>query len=214
MISTPNLSRWRAGPAVKKVCKIIVGFFLAGALDMAGGILIAFFLLKTFPGAAPKLQACLAGAVFAVFPDVDGLKQIKTIIREGRLYVDHRLWTHYPLVVLPIAAALLAPLSPFYAILAVLCLLFHYVHDSLDLEENGEGIKWLAPLRHHYYHLSWKKIRSLKVIIRLTAREAEKLKHKKETMEEWLEKHYLKISPHSLSGVFVLFVSIFTAILW
>lgn len=55
---------------------------------------------------------------------------------------DHRIYTHYPLVWIPVALLVWIIFGPVIATLLSACVLMHLVHDTIGL---GWGIAWLAP---------------------------------------------------------------------
>ncbi len=190
--------------------KFLVGALLAGSIDIAFGIFFAHLFLKLYDPAVWPLFAYGFGIVFCLAPDLDVLVMRFT---RGRIMADHRTWMHWPILIAPIFLLVSCFSSPF-AILAVFCLLEHYVHDSIDIEENDEGIRWFAPFNYNHYLISWQKIKNLEIFARLSGRRLRKIKNKKETMNSWLAEHYLRPTASSIVGGLLLAASIIMITVW
>lgn len=126
---------------------------LAGFMDFGVGALIAAAVFAA--GGSAAWWQLLAGGFFALLPDMDN---IWPILR-GRVEKDHHATVmHMPLLVLPLVAIAAFILGgALWGATALLCVLWHYVHDTPPL---GGGIRWLWPLgdekmREQPYHELW-----------------------------------------------------------
>ncbi|OGF25493.1 hypothetical protein A2331_01335 [Candidatus Falkowbacteria bacterium RIFOXYB2_FULL_34_18] len=189
----------------------LIGIFLAGAMDMALGNFIAHCMIKFFGPVEHVMFTYIFAIAFALLPDIDALLQR---VSHGKILSNHRNWPHWPLLILPIIFFTINIFSFFYAVLACLCLFIHYIHDSVDLQENGGGIEWLAPFSDSQYQISIKRIKTEKLIVEFPKEKIEKIKKKKETMYRWLKKYYLKITENSLLGILALITSLIINIIW
>lgn len=123
---------------------LVIGLFLVATPDISGGLLIAHFIVK-FAHLTAQSTFYLWGVFFALLPDVDFLRSIiKAKMKKMSVPRDsetHRWITHWPLIMLPLCGFLAGLFSGYLAVLALLCLLFHFCHDSI-----GSEIQWLAPI--------------------------------------------------------------------
>jgi hypothetical protein len=190
--------------------KFLVGLLLVGSIDIAFGIFFAHLVIKLHSHIGHPMFTYAWGVFFALVPDVDALA-MKII--GGKIMVDHRDWPHWPVLIVPVFLVCACFSLP-YAVLAGLCLLAHYVHDGLNIKENGEGIKWLAPFRHGSYLISWKKIKTWGIFIKLSRHRVKKIKGRKETIDNWLNRHYLRPTASSMAGGMFLIASIAVAMIW
>lgn len=183
----------------------LIGAFLAGSMDMAIGNVIAYSMIKIFQPEEKPIFIYLFAVIFSLLPDIDALLQS---ISRDKILSDHRHLPHYPLLMIPLTFIIINFFSAFYAFLAILCLFSHYIHDSLDLEENGDGIKWLAPFNNSQYQICVKKTNTETFITEISKEKIKKIKTKKESMYRWMKKYYLKITENSLSGIIALTISL------
>jgi hypothetical protein len=190
--------------------KFLVGLLLAGSFDIAFGVFFAHLSIKSCHHFGHPLFTYLFGVFFALLPDVDALAMK---IFRGKIMADHRDWPHWPILIIPAGAAIWY-FSPFYAVLAGLCLLEHYVHDSLNIKENDMGIRWFAPFNQNYYLISWRRIKNAGIFARLSKRRINKIRGRRETIDRWLEKHYLHPTVSSMVGGMLLAFTIILAIVW
>jgi hypothetical protein len=110
-------------------------------LDIGIGILLSLFFGHIF-GIGISWFWLFFAIVFVLFPDIDIIFYgIKKIFSKGNIY-NHRSFTHYPIVYIPIALLIYFFLGPFYCTLFLCCICFHFIHDSFWL---GWGIVWLWP---------------------------------------------------------------------
>lgn len=155
--------------------RILLGNALAGFLDLGVGALIAAAVLSSL-GIQPVLWHLAAAGVLAVLPDFDILLPIIS----GREPVgNHRMtFMHRPLIVIPVvslAAYLLGGQA--WGIVALLCVLWHYLHDTPPLSQGG--IAWLWPYDSRYWS-PWGP----------TEPKLGSMAH-----NEWLKKYWLQLSP-------------------
>lgn len=117
-----------------------IGLFQIGFLDLVAGAFIAHLLHLTFYGIHAPLGIYVLGAVMGVLPDFDLLL---TIFRKRELDLQHRNTVfHQPLLSAAIPGVILAFISPFWALLWALPLLWHYLHDTIG---ESMGVQWLYP---------------------------------------------------------------------
>lgn len=189
---------------------IICGFLLAGTVDIFLALIISSVVMKLYNFDSHIAITYFFGIMFATFPDIDALSHL---LKKGNIYADHRDWTHYPIIIFPIFV-LIAMFSLPHAIIAALCLIFHYIHDSLDIKENeGIGIKWLAPFKTNVYLISLNKIKNWQLITKAKLQQIKKFEQQKETMVKWVNKNYLAINESSVAGIIAL-VAIIIFVLW
>lgn len=169
---------------------------MAGFLDLCMGALIASATLSTL-GYEVLPWHLAVGAVLAVLPDFDIIIPILT--DQKNIESHHTTLAHRPLFLLPIAtlAAYLLGGSAF-ALVAFLCVAWHYLHDTPPLSPSG--IAWLWPFDTRF--VSVFGIQEPKVGV---------LSH-----DEWITKYWLRPTARSVSeigvGVAALFVAITIAI--
>ncbi len=120
---------------------------MAGFLDLTIGALIAYLMAKCYGQTAPWWHL-LIGALLGLLPDLDTFRMmfnqgVQTARGDHRLTIMHR-----PLIMLP-ACMLLAYLvgGGYWAIIAGLCLAWHYAHDSAWLGSVSD-IDWFWPITH------------------------------------------------------------------
>lgn len=133
---------------------ICTGYFFAGCMDFAAGVLIVSILSALFYIEVP-LWAYVLGAFLAVLPDMDLMKDLAKVSVKG--WDHHRTFMHKPALVIPATAivgvivGLLAGNIFFWVSVFVLCVFWHYVHDTKGM--GGYGIAWLWPLSVNYWSL-------------------------------------------------------------
>ncbi len=129
--------------------RIFLANGLAGSLDLCIGTLIAAATLSEF-GIQPEFWHLALGAILAVLPDFD---IIPSILLGREVEGNHHITLmHRPLVIIP-AAALASYLlgGPVWGLVALLCVSWHYLHDTPPLSQGG--IAWLWPFDHRYWSL-------------------------------------------------------------
>lgn len=125
----------------------LYGNALAGYLDFCAGAFIVFIMGYLFDY-KPSVFHYLAGSMFAVIPDID---LAYMLARKGFIYGNHHQFiTHRPFFMLPLVFfTVLAASNKFLATVAVLCVVWHYVHDTEGF--GGGGISWFWPFSNKYY---------------------------------------------------------------
>ncbi len=118
-----------------------VGLFQFGVLDLVTGAFIAHLLHSVFYGGRAPLWMYAFGAAVAVLPDFDILLALS---RKKELDLKHRdTLFHQPLLAAATPGIILAFISPFWALLWLLPLIWHYLHDTVG---ESMGVQWLYPL--------------------------------------------------------------------
>jgi hypothetical protein len=157
--------------------RMLLGNALAGFLDLSVGACIASAALAAW-GMHPGLWQLAAGSVLGVLPDFDIVAPI--LLGRENLGNHHTTLMHRPLFLVP-AASLCAYLigGPEWALIAFLCVAWHYLHDTPPLSTGG--IAWLWPLDSRYISpWGW------------SAPHAGGMSH-----HAWLKKYWLTPSPRS-----------------
>jgi len=186
--------------AMKKLIKFCTGLFLAGSIDISLGILAAHLLCRIFHHPL-SFWIYLAGIFFTLIPDIDAVIQK---IKENKIDSSHRKFLHCPVfILLPFAATI--PLSPFWAILASVCFLLHFLHDSMGNKENRPGIMWLWPYSSNYYQFGGKKRGERNLFCPWTPEELKK--RRPISVRRWLEKHYGRLPAEAFTGILLLFIA-------
>jgi|GEM_PF-3563594 len=130
-----------------------ISHMLAAYMDFCVGVLIATLLWLYGFKERPALWLVCLGGVLALVPDFD---IVWPILTRGSFVDHHQLPTHFPLVMVPLAAVVAGVLGGGrFAVLAVLCLAWHFVHDSPPL---GGGIAWAAPFNFDYWSWSGQRV--------------------------------------------------------
>jgi hypothetical protein len=110
-------------------------------LDIGAGILLSIFVGTIFNIDISPLWILL-GVIFALLPDIDMVSYfIKTRVLKKSVN-DHRSFTHYPIMYIPIIIATYFIFGAPYSLLLALCVYFHFIHDTFWL---GWGISWFWP---------------------------------------------------------------------
>src|SRR3989344_2439042 len=103
--------------------RMLFGLAVAVSKDVAAGLLVGHLLGQ---GA---LWAYPLGMLFALLPDMDAVL--------GSRDSWHRRGMHYPLVMIPLAFAVLAPFSLRASVVGAIALFFHYISDTVGDESEG-----------------------------------------------------------------------------
>lgn len=107
-------------------------------LDIAIGILLALFVPPAF-GAELSPFIFIFALASALLPDVD---MVAYLLRAKKSH-DHRSWTHYPALYLPLAILVYILGGPLYATIFALGVYLHLIHDTIGL---GWGVAWAWPI--------------------------------------------------------------------
>jgi hypothetical protein len=198
----------------KRIVRFIFGVLLAIALDIAVGMAITYSMVMIYDFPITNYLVYAFGITMALLPDVDTI----SVIDRNNIYIDHRKWPHHPSILLfffvyPFlvfsSLYFLGYILWFYIILATLCILWHCFHDSWDTPDNEEGIQWGAPFisdDHYVIPVSIETLQNEKVpwVKRVKNKTIKRIKRKKETAEEWLQKHYLNNTIDNYFGIIFL----------
>jgi len=148
----------------------------------------------------------LVGILFSLLPDSDLL-----LIKIGLVKDHHQFPTHYPLISIPVICLFMFGIVMIYKVaypgfwvsVATLCLFFHYIDDTWG-RTSGIGLRWLMPWGKKYYSF-WPR----RVLTEKEIKEAELL-----SPEQWVEYHYLRLTPELLLGVAMFLVGLALVFLW
>lgn len=126
---------------------------MAGSLDVGVGMLIAASLSFAYGLEAHPPYVLVFGALFALLPDFD----IVLPILKGNIEGNHRLTLfHAPLLTLGIVA-FFGAIGSFYAgnifwlVCPLVCVLWHYIHDTEGWFLGNGAIAWAWPYRKTTY---------------------------------------------------------------
>lgn len=174
-------------------------------LDIAIGIVAPLFVAHLFQFEATG-GFVLFGILSSLLPDID------IIVYGFRKYVlhrkinDHRSWTHYPIVYILLSPAVFIFMSPLHGIVFLLCILFHFIHDSLWI---GWGVSWFWPFSNRRYKFfplkNGKSARQLKMT--WLPREDEAIQ-KQLHDSHWIRDFYLRISVVSIVEYSAIIISL------
>ncbi|MEK7133418.1 MAG: metal-dependent hydrolase [Patescibacteria group bacterium] len=169
-----------------KFYKIIAGA-LAGFLDFSAGAFIVY-LGSIFSDYQIGIPSYILGGILGILPDFDILY---IMFSKKTTFDHHQFITHKP-VPMSLLFLMLGYFlgGVFWAIIASLCLLWHYLHDT-EYILGGGGIAWLWPLSKLYYS-PWRIVSPEKSLM------AEHKNH-----EKWLEEIWCKPSKTSVIEIFL-----------
>jgi len=191
-----------------KLVRFGVGISMAILTDIAFGALVVHLFGKVFL-LNITTYFYLIGMFLALLPDID--TPIMWLYKHGHFSI-HRLGTHYPLIIIPVIClpliilSVIWPILGYWALVAFICLLFHYIHDSIGKEV---GEKWLWPIdKKNYYKFFIKKNGKRRIVVALNEKEI-----KVRSIEEWL-KDSLRPTPTSIIGVVIVIVVILIIAFW
>lgn len=116
-------------------------------LDIGVGILFSLLVGKLFAiDISASWVAC--GVLFALLPDIDIVPYaFKRYFNKKEAY-NHRTFTHYPIVYLPLVYVVYVVFGLPYALLCACGVYFHLLHDTVWL---GWGISWFWPFSTRKY---------------------------------------------------------------
>ncbi len=202
--------------------KYIVGTVIAALTDVGMGVLILHLARRIFDYQIPApfylfgvpVIFYMAGMAFPLIPD---LNVLRLAILGKRIDEKHRTWDHYPIIMILSVSIVFYFISFFWAdaifwgIVIDLCLLYHYIHDSIEVG-GGTGMQWLGPFSEKYYQLFARKDGKRRLISSFRYEDFQK--ESLVTLEEWLDKYYLKPTFKSLSGIAIFLVAISLPLIW
>lgn len=126
-----------------KTIRILGANALAAVQDFGVGIFIVA-LLASLCGVEILPAALLLGGVFALLPDFDVLPPI--LMGREVQHDHHTTLLHRPLFVLSVSGAgLFAIGGTFWALAGVICITYHYLHDTAWTRPAQTGISWGWP---------------------------------------------------------------------
>jgi len=168
-------------------------------LDVGVGILLSI-IVAHFSGVELSVPFVLFGVGSALLPDIDILPFL------WRTAYDHRSVLHAPSIYVPLALVVYMLLGPVFAILFILAVLAHLVHDTFGL---GWGIRWAWPLSNRRFLLFPEKGRSDAWHMSWT--EAEEKEWAPPADDgAWVRQYYFRPNKVAYIEYGVLLVSIFT----
>ena len=190
--------------------KKLFGMGLSLFMDTGTGVIAVHTVSAVF-GRSIEWYDYLIGIFFAVMPDSDMFIPLIVEFTGGdESDSSHKaLPTHYPLFMVPFIGGLALLVSPlFYGSLVVTCLLAHFFHDSWQSQENGPGVRWLAPFGKRYYQLLSRHAQGepLKLVLVVSPERVERAFE--ETLEEWLESIFFQFTWENTIGIATFTVSI------
>lgn len=119
-------------------------------LDIGVGIMLSIGISWFFQTDL-TLVLIFTGIFFALLPDIDFFIEFaKHGSVGGKVIREHREIIHFPFFYAPFFVLLLVVFGVKWAILFGLCLLAHFLHDSIGI---GWGIKWFWPFSQKSYKL-------------------------------------------------------------
>ena len=165
-------------------------------LDIGIGIFSAIVIGQVFT--MPLTPALVVlGITLALLPDLDFLY---VLLRRGprdvHAVIRHRDLLHYPVLYLPVGAAVALFFGPQWAILFLLASMGHFMHDSIGL---GWGIPWFWPFANRNYTFFYrytvpKKRFPPQVVYRWERSDIDRLIDEYRD-PNWLRNIYLKLHP-------------------
>lgn len=160
---------------------ILAGDFLAGFLDLCMGALIASATLSAL-GVEPLPWHLALGAILAVLPDFDIIVPILT--DQKGIESHHTTLMHRPLFLILLAALVAYALGgSAWALVAFLCVAWHFVHDTPPLSPGG--IAWLWPFDTRFVS-----------VFGTEEPRTEALTH-----DEWISQYWLRPTVRSVSEI-------------
>lgn len=170
-------------------------------LDIGAGILLAL-TTAYYTHTDITITWIFFAVLFVLLPDADMVTYVIKKILQKRKTTNHRSWTHYPILYLPIVI-LLYFISPAYSLLFFLCIYFHFAHDTVWL---GWGISWLWPFSDRKFKFFPDKngVITSEVLITWPRKDEEEI-FKKYHNPTWIHDFYCKpnIVAYTEYGVFI-----------
>lgn len=128
----------------------LIANLMAGFPDFGFGFLAAVVTAIYLNHPLTWWEPAVAGAVFSVLPDYDIVPSIfkRAFTGESYDFDHHQTYLHWPIVVLPIATAVMWYFfGAYWGNVAFICVFAHYVHDALYMDN---GIAWIVRLKRTY----------------------------------------------------------------
>lgn len=165
---------------------------MAGFLDLSMGALIASATLSAL-GVEVLPWHLAVGAVLAVLPDFDIIPAILTT--QKGIENHHTTIMHRPLFLIPLAALVAYGLGgSAWELVAILCVAWHFVHDTPPL--SAGGIAWAWPMSEKFISLYGVK-----------DPQPGELKH-----DEWIQTYWLRLTARSVSEISIGVVALVLAV--
>ena len=165
---------------------------MAGSLDLCMGALIASATLSTL-GVEVLPWHLAVGAVLAVLPDFDIIPAILT--NQKGIENHHTTLMHRPLFLIPAAALVAYALGgSAWELVAILCVSWHFLHDTPPLSPGG--IAWMWPISTRFMSIYG----------------TEEPRPGAQTHDEWIQTYWLKPTARSVSEISVGVVALVLAV--
>ncbi len=176
-------------------------------LDIAIGL-----ILGTYFNVSENINyyLILLAIVFCLLPDVDIFDYLYKKYIKKLDVIDHRSWTHYPIVYVPVYFIILCIENVFnikYSIstLFLLSIVWHFIHDTLFI---GWGVMWGWPFSKRKYKIFPDrdgKVTSRLLLTWFLEEEDKIIKWSGRSEGGWLRQYYFKFNIVSMIeyGVFL-----------
>jgi hypothetical protein len=155
---------------------ILAGNAMAAFLDFSAGVFIVYLgtLVLDYQAGIPSY---VLGGILGMAPDFDVFYMF---FKKKAVYGDHHQFvTHRPLFGIVLSSTLGFLLGgTFWAMVAPLCVVWHYLHDTEGF--GGGGIAWFWPFSKFYYSP-----------LRIVPPEKSLMAENQDEHEEWLETTWL-----------------------
>lgn len=166
--------------------------------DIATAIFLTLYALPIF-NAEFSPSVLLFAIVCALLPDID---MVPYVLRAHHR-PDHRSFTHYPAVYLPLALLASIFFDPLYATLFIAGVYLHLLHDTVGI---GWGIAWLWPFTpRRFRFLSPLGNGQWELYTSWMPGETPAFER---TNESWIQTYYLRPNPIGLVEYGALFVAL------
>lgn len=160
-------------------------------LDIGVGIFTALFIGHIFDVPVTWLFI-VASVAISLLPDIDILYYgFRKLFSKKDIY-NHRSFTHYPIIYIPIIIILYSTVGLPYSLLFTICVYSHLIHDSFWL---GWGVVWFWPfssVRYKFFPDKEGKISS-QVVMKWDKNEDEEL-FKRYHNPNWIRDFYFRPS--------------------
>ncbi len=154
-------------------------------LDIAMGIVLSLGVAEFF-NVEVTWWFIVLGIVFALVPDIDIVPWF------SRTKYDHRSYSHYPIIYVPITALVWVFVGPIYAVLFGLATLAHVIHDTMGI---GWGISWAWPFTKRRFLFPEKGRRVRHGFFMTWLPEAEVTMASEHHDPAWVKHYYLRPNP-------------------
>lgn len=172
-------------------------------LDIAVGIVGTLAMAYGFGTEASPLLLVF-GVAAALLPDIDILPGLRRSVH------DHRSFTHYPALYVPVTLVMYVLLGPLYAAVFALCVYAHLIHDTIGI---GWGVAWLWPLSRRRFLFPEKGRRQRHGLLMSWTPEEEAALAADHHDPHWVKHFYLRPNPIAYVEYSALLVGI-VALVW